>query len=89
VDDDQAGRSVYNNIKKNMFGDDGELSRTKLLKVAGKGIEDIVSADAFRAIVLEDGEAEFKVDNFQYVKDTQRSKALLAYRFLLKVEKAM
>jgi putative AbiEii toxin of type IV toxin-antitoxin system len=87
VDDDQAGRSAYNNIKRNIFGDDDELSKAKLLKVDGKGIEDIFSPNDFRAVVLEDVEAKFKVDNSQYVKDTQRSKALLAYRFLLKVEK--
>jgi hypothetical protein len=70
-----------------MFGDDDELSKAKLIKVDGKGIEDIFSPNDFRVIVLEDGEAMFKIDNSQYVKEAQKSKALLAYRFLLKVEK--
>ena len=87
VDDDQAGRSAYNSIKKNMFGDDDELSKAKLLKIDGRGIEDIFSSEDFRTIVLEDEKAKYKVDNSQYVKETQRSKTLLAYRFMLKVEK--
>lgn len=87
VDDDQAGRAAYNSIKRNMFGDDDNLSKTQLLKIDGKGIEDIFSPDDFRTIVLEDGKAKFKIENSQYIKETHRSKTLLAYQFLLKVEK--
>ncbi len=87
VDDDQAGRSVYNSMKKNLCGDDEEAVRARLLRIDGKGIEDIFSGEDFRNFVLDDEEAKFKIDNSQYIKEMKQSKTLLAYQFLLNVEK--
>lgn len=87
VDDDQAGRAAYNSIRRHMFADNDELSRAKMLKIEGKGIEDTFSQEDFRSFVLREPDAKYKLENSQYVKDTQQSKVLLAYQFMLSVER--
>jgi energy-coupling factor transporter ATP-binding protein EcfA2 len=85
VDDDQAGRSVLNGIKRNMFADDDALARSKMIKIDGRGIEDVFDRSDFKAYVLEQPDAIYEGDNSQYVKDAQRSKPMLAYQFWIKV----
>src|SRR6185437_895627 len=62
----------YNSIKKNTFAGDENMSKRKLLRIDGRGIEDIFSQDDFKTFVLQDNEAKFKVENSQYVKDAQK-----------------
>ncbi|TKT71886.1 hypothetical protein YH63_010910 [Afipia massiliensis] len=85
VDDDPTGRAVYNSIKRHMFADDESLAQSKLLKIGGKGIEDILDISDFKSIVLNDTTLSYKCENSQYVKDAQKSKTMLAYQFWIKV----
>lgn len=85
VDDDQTGRGVYNSIKRHMFADDESLARPKLLKISGKGIEDVFDVSDFKTIILNDASLSYRCENSQYVKDAQKSKTMLAYQFWIKV----
>jgi energy-coupling factor transporter ATP-binding protein EcfA2 len=85
VDDDPTGRSVFNSIKRNMFGDEQTAANAHLLKINGRGIEDIFDQADFKTLVLEDAGIVYSCDNSQFVKDGQFSKALLAYQFWMKV----
>ncbi|MGN6284201.1 MAG: AAA family ATPase [Afipia sp.] len=89
VDDDQTGRSVFNSIKRNMFGDNEDAAKERLLKIDGKGIEDIFDRSDFKTLVLNDPDAEFDCENSQYVKDVRLSKTLLAYQFWINVSQEM
>lgn len=85
VDDDATGRGVFNNLKRNMYGDDEETANSRLLKISVKGIEDIFSAADFKTYILEDEDASYTCSNSQHVKDGRFSKAVLAYKFAIKV----
>jgi energy-coupling factor transporter ATP-binding protein EcfA2 len=87
VDDDSTGRSVYNSMKRNMFGDDPEAANQRMLKIDGKGIEDIFDHNDFKIFILNAPEEAFTSDNSQYVKDARQSKAVLAYQFWNRVAK--
>lgn len=87
VDDDSTGRQVYNSLKRDMFGENQETARSRMLKIDGKGIEDIFDHRDFKKIVLNSTGAAFTSDNSQHVKDTKQSKAVLAYQFWNKVSK--
>ncbi len=85
VDDEANGRKVFNELKQNLFGNDEEASRSKLIKLKGKtGIEDVFSKADFRKHIVEDCENE-KVQNSESMKG--RAKVLPAIEFYKKVEK--
>ncbi|WPO43646.1 ATP-dependent nuclease [Tardiphaga sp. 42S5] len=85
VDDDPTGRSVFNGIKRRIFADDEILSRSRMIKISGKGIEDIFSTDDFKSLVLGEPELAYECENSHYVKENQISKTMLAYQFWLRV----
>ncbi len=88
LDDDQMGRSVYNKIKKNMFGDEEDATKKRALKLPGcRGIEDIFSKKDFAKILLGDEKIDIGDSNSEYVKGPTVSKPVLAYRFWMKVSK--
>lgn len=81
VDDDSHGRSVYNDLKRDLFGDDDEKSKARLWKIKGcTGIEDVFSKDDFLKHVLRDPDAKVPGTNAEFVKKAGRPKAVLAYQ---------
>jgi predicted ATPase len=87
VDDDAQGREAYKSIKKNLFGDDENLARKKLLKLPDcPGIEDAFSRPDFCRLILNDASLNFSESNSTYLKMKAISKPVLAYSFSLKVE---
>ena len=84
-DDDQTGRSAYNQMKRHMFGDMEDIAKANMLKIPDcPGIEDMFSSPDFRKYVLEN-DASYATANSQHVKDSALSKPVLAYKFWIKV----
>lgn len=84
VDDDSAGRKVYNDLKSK-----GVARDAKLIKNSGcDGVEDLFEPSDFTGIVLGDNSEAIptgtKVSRF--VKDKKLPKPVLARDFLIKVE---
>ncbi len=87
VDDDNQGRGVYKNIKRDHFGDDENIANQFLIKLpVGQGIEDIFSKADFARFVLGDPDINIPVAITEYLKTAGRSKPVIAYGFALKVE---
>lgn len=87
VDDDSAGRKVFNDLKSTLFNNDDELMKTKMIKLKSfKGIEDHFTKEDFVKNVYpeytEDGTNEIS----EYLKKKQISKGLLALNFYLSVK---
>jgi predicted ATPase len=88
VDDDTQGREAYKSMKKNLFGDDENLSRKALLKLPDcPGIEDAFSQADFCRFILNDSSLIFSGPNSTYLKTKPISKPVIAFAFSLEVEK--
>jgi energy-coupling factor transporter ATP-binding protein EcfA2 len=92
VDDDSSGRGVYNDLKKNWYGDDADEAKKHIYKIAGcVGIEDVFSKTDFKKYVLGDTSASYTNGNSEYLKEQSASggngasKIVLAYNFYQKV----
>lgn len=87
VDDDKQGREVFNQLKKEVFGDDDSLARAQLLKFQSfTSIEEVFSKKDFKDLVLNDTTASITGDNSGYLKSAQISKPVTAFRFWLAVQ---
>ncbi len=87
VDDESSGRSVFNELKKELFGNDDEESRKHLLKIPDcAGIEDVFSTEDFQKIVLTKQIENYPASNSKYMKTAGLSKPTLACKFFLAVE---
>lgn len=88
VDDDERGRDVYNTLKKDLFGDEEDLAKRRLLKnVGSKGIEDVFTKTDFKRRVLNDNSLTYSGTNSEYVKENAVSKPIIAINFMQKVMK--
>ena len=86
VDDDKQGREAFKSMKRELFGDDDELAKLKLLKLPDcPGIEDAFGADDFKKYVLKEDVA-IPGSNSEFLKTAGRSKPVLAFQFALAVE---
>lgn len=86
VDDDKAGRQVYNQLKKEIFADDENLAKANMLKIKScDGIEDVFSQDSFKNFILSDPKANIKTTNSNHAKTNGLSKPVLAHSFMNKV----
>ena len=87
VDDESSGRSVYNELKKELFGNDDQKSQKRLLKIADcAGIEDVFTTNDFQNIVLKKSIEGYPSSNSKYMKSSGISKPTLACKFFLAVE---
>ncbi len=87
VDDDSSGRKVYNQLKKDLYGDDDKNASEKLLKLPEyKGIEAIFTTTDFKRHILNDNTADIPDGNLTYLKQHNKSKGILALKFYLKVK---
>lgn len=85
VDDDSSGRSIYNSLKRDLFLDDEDEAKKRMMKIKGcSGIEDIFTNNDFKKHILEDTSLSFKHKNSEYMKD--KPKAIFALKFMLKVK---
>lgn len=88
IDDDNSGRKIYNELKKNLFGDDDIKAKERLMKIKDcNGIEDLFSKSDFKKHILEESGINFSETNSEYMKKNRKSKALYALKFKLKVGK--
>lgn len=87
VDDDQQGRVVYNQLKREMFGDDESLTKANIVKLPDcPGIEDAFSTADFKRFILKDENATIGGKTTEYLKSAGRSKPVMAFQFLLAVD---
>ena len=87
IDDDNQGRSVYNQLKKDLFGDIEAEANKKIYKMKGcNGIEDIFSPHDFHKFVINEAFIENKNSPSEIVKSSKYSKPVLAYNFYLKIK---
>lgn len=87
VDDDKQGRDVFNQLKKDLFGDNEELSKTRLLKIPDcTSIEEAFSLKDFKHLVLKNDNAPYENGNAEYLKIAHISKPVIAFEFWLEVE---
>jgi len=85
VDDDSSGRSIYNGLKRDLFLDNENEVKKRMMKIKGcSGIEDLFTNGNFKKYILEDLGLSFKQKNSEYMKD--KSKAIFALKFFLKVK---
>ena len=86
VDDDQQGRSVYKQLKQDLFGDNQELANRRLIKIpGGTCIEDIFEQGDFKKFVLKDPDCSIEKSNADYLKEAKLSKIVTALNFYLDV----
>jgi AAA ATPase domain len=90
LDDDSQGRTVYKNLKRDLFGDDDELAKKKLYRIQDcNGIEDIFSKSDFKKFILKDEELTYTGANTAYLRNAGRSKPVMAYQFLIAVNEEL
>jgi hypothetical protein len=88
VDDDRQGREVYKNLKRELFGGDDDAASSKLVKLKPfKAIEDIFAEADFLKYVIRDESQRVSGSNGEFLKQTRRSKPIIACQFKLGVEK--
>ncbi|MCE1182011.1 MAG: ATP-binding protein [Rhodocyclales bacterium] len=86
VDDDKQGREVFNQLKKDLCGDDSERARHLLLKFPEcTSIEEAFSTADFKRLVLRDETAQVESGNSEYIKSAHISKPVTALTFMLSV----
>lgn len=87
VDDDKQGRDVFNQLKKDLFGDQDELARKQLLKIPDcTSIEEAFSPADFKRHIVGNEEADVSAGNAEYLKANHLSKPVTAFQFWLSVE---
>jgi len=85
VDDDTSGRRVYNKLKRNLFNNNADEAKKKMLKIKDcLGIEDLFTKTDFKKHILEDESMSFRQTNSGHVRG--KPKAIYAMKFLLKVK---
>lgn len=86
VDDDKQGREVFNQLKKDLCGDDVERAKQLLLKLPEcTSIEEAFSTADFKRLVLRDETAKVENGNSEYLKSAHISKPVTALTFMLSV----
>jgi ABC-type lipoprotein export system ATPase subunit len=85
VDDEPTGRTVYNKLKRYMFGDDQDLATSRMLKLPNiRGIEDVFSKSDFKKNILKEQTA-YEESNSEYVKRSGKLKPVLAHQLWIAV----
>ncbi|WP_122532436.1 ATP-dependent nuclease [Pseudomonas viridiflava] len=87
VDDDNQGRQVFNQLKKDLWGDEDNIAKNNAYKLKGcNGIEDIFSKQDFATHVLKNELHILDCAPSEIVKLPNYSKPILAYSFYLSVK---
>lgn len=86
IDDDKQGREAYASIKRQLFGNEDVLAAQRLIRMPNcSAIEDAFSAADFAKFVLNDESISFTTTVGEYLKNSGRSKPVLAFNFALRV----
>jgi hypothetical protein len=86
IDDDNRGRGVFNELKRDLFADDDTKARAHMLKISGcSGIEDIFTPGDFSKFICGDFNPSSHQAISAWLKSAGRSKPVLAYGFLKRV----
>jgi ABC-type lipoprotein export system ATPase subunit len=87
-DDDNAGRKVFNSIKKNLYQDDDAEARKYIYKIRDcDGIEDMFTQNDFYKVLLKRNEFDASTKkNSELAKELNISKPLVALDFHLRVK---
>lgn len=86
VFDDGAGKRIYSDISKYLYGQDDAETKKHVKKMDGfSGIEDLFSKEDFDTYVLNEVRPNHTASNSEYLKTTNKKKELLARLFLEKV----
>lgn len=88
VDDEQSGRRVYNQLKRDLFLDDPAWAGSRMIKIPDcEGIEDIFEKNDYYSLVLDNTAKSTTLKNAEWAKKNGAAKAIHALKFLQKVEK--
>jgi hypothetical protein len=88
LDDDSRGRTVFNELKRDLYGDDDIIARHNMLKISEcQGIEDIFSPADFHKYVADEFDPGAGDSPSKWAKSAGRSKPVLAYQFFAKVKR--
>src|SRR3989344_4813453 len=69
VDDDSTGRGIYNELKRDLFMDDDEAAKKRMIKIKDcVGIEDIFTVSDFKKHVLEETSTSIKGKNSDFMR---------------------
>lgn len=83
---DKAGKRLYNELKKNLFGNDDQLASEKIILLKGYlGMEDLFSTLDFKKYVLHE-RIGIPERNSEFVHENQLSATLLASSFMKQVQ---
>ena len=86
VDDDKQGREVFNQLRKDLCGDQEDRAKKLLLKFPDcTSIEEVFSQADFKTHVLRDPAVILAGTNAEHMKASQLSKPVTALTFLLAV----
>lgn len=82
IDDEKNSRTVFNSLKKNLYGDDEKVAAENVFKFKSfHGIEDVFSTDAFKRFIVNSGDAQINGKNSEWAKQAGFSKPVLAHAF--------
>lgn len=85
VFDDGAGKKIYKDLSKHLYGGDDVETKKHIMKMDSfSGIEDLFSKADFDAQVLNETRTDQTLSNSEYVKANNKKKELLARLFLEK-----
>lgn len=88
VDDEPSGRTVYKNLKRDMFLDDEAWASKRMLKVKDcEGIEDLFEKIDYKEFVLNNPGIEINSSNSKWAKVNGAAKAVHALKFLQRVDR--
>jgi len=87
IDDDSSGRRIYNELKKNLYNDDEQRAKEKMIKIKEcSGIEDIFNKSDFRKFILKNEHTPYSESNSEYMKNSNLAKPIFALDFMLRVK---
>jgi energy-coupling factor transporter ATP-binding protein EcfA2 len=87
LDDEGTGRGVFNRLKRDLFLDDANWAKRRMLKLAGcDGIEDVFESGDYKSHVALECSLKADQKNSGWAKSHGAAKAIHALKFLHKVE---
>lgn len=86
VDDDGSARSVYKDLKKNLYGDNEEVAKKNVYKIENcSGIEDLFESVDFTKLILKNNQIKINGKISEHMKQSGISKPLVSSLFMKEV----
>lgn len=83
-DNDKGGKDGRKNIKSHWI--DLNLAILEVTKAPNKTIEDLFTVQDFKKLVLEDEKLTYTTSNSDYLKSSEKNKAMIARKFLSNID---